>query len=182
MSTDIHISSLLRISSGNSVLEQQAADYIDNLERTLATKDATIAAGLVENAKALGTAEQLLEEECKDGDRICKALGVERTAGGRMNIRGLLNAIKRRQHGKGEGCWCIPTEVGNGIFEHRQAITYWVIEKETSPVQYLSWGAKWFWSDDFSLANRWDEKHDAAPYIESHGGVVHEHMNMEQPK
>ena len=75
----------------------------------------------------LGTAEQLLEEECKDGDRICKALGVERTAGGRMNIRGLLNAIKRRQHGKGEGCWCIPTEVGNGIFEHRQAITYWVI-------------------------------------------------------
>ncbi len=71
----------------------------------------------------LATTEHMLEEECKDGDRICKALGVERTEGGRLNIRAMLNAIavldppKTYPKGTIQFCWLIEQQ------EH--SIFYW---------------------------------------------------------
>ena len=137
---------------------------------------------ITEIDNAFSRAECLLEAECKDGDRICESLGVERTEGGRLNVRSILSAIKRRQHGKGEGCWCIPTKIADGVFEHRCGNMFWVLERGSSPVEYLGWrpgphGYEWQWVLDIAEACKWDERCDAVGYTDYHGGVAREHMN-----
>lgn len=42
------------------------------------------------------TRESWIEEELKDGDRICEAAGVQRTEGGRLPVHKIINAIQGR--------------------------------------------------------------------------------------
>ena len=49
-------------------------------------------------------------EDVSDADRICAALGVERTEGGRIPVRKIFNAIRDRQHGITKDCWCNPVQ------------------------------------------------------------------------
>ena len=49
-------------------------------------------------------------EDVHDADRICESLGVERTEGGRLPVRKILNAIRDRQHGITKDCWCNPVQ------------------------------------------------------------------------
>jgi hypothetical protein len=63
-----------------------------------------------------------IEEELADGDKICFALGVERTEGGRLPIQKILHAIRERQHGITKDCWCLPTQ-------DTQEPTVWIHKK-----------------------------------------------------
>ena len=54
-----------------------------------------------------------ITEELADGDKICAALGLERTEGGRLPVPKILSAILERQHGITKDCWCRPTQVPN---------------------------------------------------------------------
>lgn len=49
-------------------------------------------------------------KELADGDKICAALGLERTKGGRLPVPKILRAIRERQHGITKYCWCRPTQ------------------------------------------------------------------------
>lgn len=45
-------------------------------------------------AEQLAAARKDFERECADGDRLCAALGIERTDGGSLQIQKMLNKIK----------------------------------------------------------------------------------------
>jgi len=64
-----------------------------------------------------------ITEELVDGDKICAALGLERTEGGRFPVPKILSAIRERQHGITKDCWCRPTQ-------DTQVPNLWIHKKE----------------------------------------------------
>lgn len=68
------------------------------------------------------TKAKWIDEELADGDRICAALGVERTEGGRLPTQKILNAIRERHHGLTKDCWCRP-------MQDEQEPTVWIHNK-----------------------------------------------------
>lgn len=84
--------------------EEVLCEIVKQLERELAAAQADAAQARKaanswkDELTALQSASgaQWIEEELKDGDRICEAAGVQRTEGGRLPVAKIINAIRGR--------------------------------------------------------------------------------------
>ena len=73
-----------------------AADLINDLERALSASIARLSRTKAELEAARRDA-QWVKEELADGDKICNALGLERTEGGRLPMYKILSRLKNVQ-------------------------------------------------------------------------------------
>ncbi len=84
------------ILQSESVIDGQRAIGVKTAEKVMELYAAPQSASPEEQEKFLAERH---EQECKDGDRLCEALGVSRTEGGWLNVPKMLAAIRDLKNG-----------------------------------------------------------------------------------